>query len=159
MTRPFARKLVILIAVGFLCAIGTRPGGRPWLRGDPPARPETTAFLGGEMSDEERVVFTATVAAADHPGVVLFDTPKARPHLARFLREFGSGDVRPVGRFDANSEWSKRSAIEFRNGRPGDLWRALFPRRAVVVCPRLAAAAAGRGSGVRGPRPAVHMAF
>jgi hypothetical protein len=135
-TQPFARKLVILFAAGLLCTVGARPGHRPGLRGQPPARPETTVFLGGDMSDEERVVFTAAVAAAGHPGVVLFDTPKARLHLARFLREFDASDVRPVGRFDSDSEWSDKSPVALRRGRPGDLWRVLFPTaERVVVCP------------------------
>jgi hypothetical protein len=78
-------------------------------------------FVGGEMSDEERVVFTAAVAAADHDGVVLFDTPKARPHLPRFLHEYGAGDPQRVS---------------FRAGRPSDMWRTLFPTaERVVVCP------------------------
>src|SRR5262249_19329504 len=135
-TRSFARKLLILLAAACLCTVGARPGGSPRLWGQP-GQPETTAFVCGGLSDEERIVFTSAIAAAEHPGVRLFDTRKARPQLARFLREFGASEVRLVGRFDGESEWSQSAPVEFRNSRPSELWRSLFPKaERVVVCPQ-----------------------
>jgi hypothetical protein len=142
-TGPVARKLFVLIVVGLWWAGLNGPSTQ--LHAEPPrsdARGERTVFLVGEQTDEERIVCTAAIAAARHPGVILFDTAAARPHLARFLQEFEAELVHPVGRFDPNDDLSARLACPLgdsfltRNDRPGDLWRFLFPKAdRIVVCP------------------------
>jgi hypothetical protein len=97
------------------------------------AEPATTVFLGGDMTREERLAFTSALAAARHPGVLHFDTPKARPHLAGFLRQFGASAVVPVGRFSDLGALTEppglpiAPAIFFENGHPVGLSRILFP--------------------------------
>lgn len=102
---------------------------------------ERTVFLGGEMSDVERIAFTSALAAAHDPGVVLFDTPRSEPHLARFLKQFSATSVQPIGRFANEDQLGARLDVRtwqsqpFRNGHPEDLWRMLFPKaERVVVC-------------------------
>jgi len=104
------------------------------------ADPATTVFLGGEMTGPERLALTSALAAADHPGVLLFDTPKARPHLAAFLREFGTSAVVPVGRFDDDADRLAarlgipvNSFVTPANGGPRQLSTLIVPDAASVA--------------------------
>jgi len=60
---------------------------------------DRTVFLFGNLSDTERIFFTANVAASGHPGTVLYDGPKAGPFLKNFLQAFGPEQVIGVGEF------------------------------------------------------------
>src|SRR5262249_10101255 len=83
--------------------------------------------------DRELGAFASALAFARHPGVVLFDTPKARPHLAAFLQQFGASAVVPVGRFDENDNLIQRlgmavePVVRFENGTPRGFSKILFP--------------------------------
>jgi hypothetical protein len=104
---------------------------------------DRTIFLGGGLSDEETVTFTATVAASGHPGAVLLDTPKAIAYVKPFLTSFQPERIVPVGSFPASlADLERRLGmkpvppLEWNGGRPTELWKVLFPRaEQVVVCP------------------------
>jgi hypothetical protein len=118
---------------------GEAPG-----RAEPVApRPPKTVYLGGALSDEERLVFTSAVAGADPQAVVLFDSPASTPYLSAFLAAFDPERVVPVGSFrdgvdDLRSRLGRPTgpALAWDGGRPRALWAALFPRaERAVVCP------------------------
>jgi hypothetical protein len=125
-------------------------------------------FLGGNLSDENLIVFTATIAASGHPGVVLLDTPKSSPSAKNFLAAFEPERVIPVGSFPGGKTDLERRlnvttapVIPWKRGPPTGLWEALFPRaRRVVVCParprRLLLQAACLAGAVRGPLVVLH---
>src|SRR5437868_1141575 len=104
---------------------------------------ERTVFLGGGLSDADVVAFTANVAASGHPGVVLFDTPKAVAYTRPFLDAFRPERVVPVGSFPEGLDDLERRLgtkpvppLVWNGGRPAALWQLLFPRaEQVVVCP------------------------
>jgi len=107
-----------------------------------PAPPKKIVYLGGVLSDEETLVFTSAVAAADPQAVVLFDSPATSPYLKAFLTAFDPERVVPVGSFcdgldDLRSRLGRATAEPLAwEGRPRALWAALFPRvERVVVCP------------------------
>jgi hypothetical protein len=107
------------------------------------ARAERVVFLGGGLSAEDTVVFTAAVAASGHPGVVLLDHPKSRGFAKAFLGAFGPERVVPVGLFPERAVDLERRlgvpttpVLTWQRGPPTLLWQALFPRAPrVVVCP------------------------
>jgi hypothetical protein len=101
------------------------------------------AFLGGNLSDEQVITFTATLAAARHPGIVLLDSAKSSTPAKNFLATFQPAQVIPVGSFpDGITDLERRlnvsaaPAVPWARGPPVGLWKTLFPRaRRVVVCP------------------------
>ena len=101
-------------------------------------------YLAGELSsDEDMIMLTAAIAAADPSAVLLLDSPKARPHLKAFLTEFRPERVIPIGSFpngipDLEQRLGIRTAplVEWKPGQPAALWKAILNRAArVVVCP------------------------
>jgi hypothetical protein len=142
MRRAVAQFLLLAVGLGLTAVLhDTKQAG---LLGDETivrSQPTKTVFLGGEMTARERIVFTTSLLAASHPGVVLFDTPRAQPHLAGFLKQYAAEEVIPVGRFANADQLSTRlelkteANLNFRDGRPEGLWRRLFPTaERVVVC-------------------------
>jgi hypothetical protein len=128
MERPVIRKPLRLVALCLaLCAAPAFA-----------AEPATTVFVGGEMTAAECVAFTTALATARHPGVVLFDTPKAGPHLARFVREFGASAIVPIGRFADADQLAERFGMKtepiigFKDGRPDGLGKFLYPDAASI---------------------------
>jgi hypothetical protein len=125
--------------VFFLLALGS------WLAPGPihAAPAERVVYLGGGLTAQDQVTFTAAVAASGQPGIVLFDSAKATPYTRAFLAAYRPERVVPVGTFpqgigDLAKRLDVRTAPElaWEDGRPAGLWRALFPRAArVVVCP------------------------
>jgi hypothetical protein len=100
-------------------------------------------FLGGNLSDENIIRFTTTIAAARHPGVVMLDSDRASDHTKTFLASFRPEQVIPVGSIpDGITDLERRlnitaaPAIPWKRGPPLGLWQKLFPRAPrVVVCP------------------------
>jgi hypothetical protein len=114
----------------------------PWANA---ARPETrhVVFLAGSLSRQQLVVLSASLAASQHPGILLIDSPKSTPYHKLFLQNYHPDSVVPVGSFgDGIADLEKRLAVttappvEWKDGLPLDLWQQLFPRaERVVVCP------------------------
>jgi hypothetical protein len=108
-----------------------------------PSQPERVVFLGGKLADEDLIVLTAGVAAMDHAGVLLLDTPGTRPHIREFLAAFQAKRIIPVGSFPDGPGDLERClgmplapALEWKQGRPAALWQAVIPQaERVVVCP------------------------
>jgi hypothetical protein len=96
-------------------------------------------FLAGQMSSDEVVAFTTTVAASGHPGVVLFDTPRSCTYTRAFLEQFRPTQLHLCGNFvDGAAGVAKRLKTRvtqhFRWERgPAGLAKALFPRAPRVV--------------------------
>ncbi|MFL5339034.1 MAG: C25 family cysteine peptidase [Gemmataceae bacterium] len=137
-----AWKLAVVGVVGLLCAaLGAWPHGRLAVQGEPPGGAhDRTIFVAGKMTDVERIAFTATLAAANHPGVILFDDVGLRGQIARFVEGFGTGDVIPAGIIDRQNLESQlqrpvSGMTTVHRGRPIDLWQTHFPKaERVVIC-------------------------
>jgi hypothetical protein len=107
------------------------------------AEAERDVILGGNLSDEKRITLTSTVAASGHPGLVLFDTARASPHVRNFLAAFHPRRVIPIGPFPGGPTDLQRRlnctpapVIPWDQDLPTEVWKAFFPRaRRVVVCP------------------------
>jgi hypothetical protein len=106
------------------------------------AKARKQVFLGGNLSDENIITFTTTVAAARHPGVVLLDSANASTPHKTFLASFQPDQVIPIGSFpNGITDLERRlnitaaPAIPWEQGQPVGLWHKLFPRAPrVVVC-------------------------
>jgi hypothetical protein len=141
------RAGALLVSVTLVAAIAGwvyEPPPQPKPQAEPTvARSERVVFLGGGLGEEELLTFTATLAAAEHPSVVLLDSPKNGPYLKAFLAAFRPEQVVPVGSFpDGVPDLEKRlgvktsPALQWKRGPPAALWKELFPRaERVVVCP------------------------
>lgn len=113
------------------------------LAAPPVDRGERIVFLGSDLSLEQQLVFTSAFAAAEHPGVLLFDSSKHDKHVKAFLDAFQPEQVIPVGAFtdgvaDLQGRLGTRtgSALLWRRGPPIALWKQLLPRaETVVICP------------------------
>jgi Peptidase family C25 len=112
--------------------------------GDQRAAALHTAFLAGELSEDDTLQFTAAVAGSGHPGSVLFDSPESATVSRAFLQADRIKRLVAVGSFPgAQSTLEKRYAVpavaDLNNVHA--LQKALFPeaKRVVVV------AAAPRG--------------
>ncbi|HYT91112.1 MAG TPA: C25 family cysteine peptidase [Gemmataceae bacterium] len=138
-------SLCVLLAAQFGLVVGPLQGRLPvpeplrWTGADRP-RAERTVFLGGRLSEEQTVAFTAAVQASGYPGVVLFDTPTSRNWTRAFLKAFQPTQVVAVGSFpegiaDLDLRLGIKTARTFRweDGQPPDLQRALFPQAPRVV--------------------------
>ncbi|HXG13214.1 MAG TPA: C25 family cysteine peptidase [Gemmataceae bacterium] len=109
----------------------------------PPMPGERTVLLGGDLSPEDRVVFTSAVAASGHPGVLLLDSPRASASIRAFLKALQPEQVIPVGSFpDGLDDLERRlevkmaPVVRWERGPPRELWQMLLPRaESVVICP------------------------
>jgi hypothetical protein len=140
--------LTLFLVLGFglvggsLLGTPPPPGPLEWT-GAARAKALRHVFVGGHLSDENTIAFTATVAASGHPGLVLLDSTQNAPHLKHFLASFRPERVIPVGSFpDGITDLERRlnvttaPAISWKRGPPTELWKVLFPQaRKVVVCP------------------------
>src|SRR5262245_10501624 len=126
--------MLVLTALLGLAAADPVPAGPPGDR---------TVLLGSGLTDEQVIQLTSAAAASGRDPVVLLDTPKARPHLKRFLDAFNPTDVWLVGSpsenvADVEQRLGRRVGATFHwaRGPPESLWRALLPGAdRVVVCP------------------------
>jgi hypothetical protein len=117
-------------------------GSAAWARAAQPVA-DQAVFLAGGLSDEGLIAFTANLAAAKHAGVVLLNTPQARPHQRYFLDAFRPKHVIPVGSFpegltELEQRLGRKTApvMAWKNGPCEELWHMLFPEaEQVVVCP------------------------
>jgi len=92
------------------------------------------------LSDEQRIVFSAALAASRHPGVLLLDSHKSSDALKNFLASYGPDRVLPVGSFpegisslEERLDMRAAAPLTWKQGPPVDLWRTLFPRAEQVV--------------------------
>jgi hypothetical protein len=138
-TRKIACTLSLSIVAVLLFALTSAPGTPPEIdERTPPAHPEKVILLGGELSAEDLVIFSTTMAASSNPGVVLLDSTRIDPYLKAFLASFRSERVVPVGSFPhGHSELERRLEVKPARGHATAraLVRALFPTaERVVVC-------------------------
>jgi hypothetical protein len=104
---------------------------------------EKTVFLAGGLTPENLTVFTATLGASRHPGVVLIDTLKSSPYTKTFLTGLAPERVYLVGSFpEGRTEVERRldtktmPTMTWTHGPPRNLWRKLFPKaERIVICP------------------------
>ncbi|MBY0525634.1 MAG: hypothetical protein K2R98_19670 [Gemmataceae bacterium] len=137
-------RLLSLFALGAI-VLGLSGGGEVSKATPPVEAPasERAVFLGGEMSEEDLIAFTANVAASGQRGIVLLDAPRSSKHMRAFLSAYQPDRVIPVGTFpDGIADLEKRldvrtaPAIAWDHDKPTALWKALFSRaERVVVCP------------------------
>ncbi len=137
-------------------------------RGRASAAAAKVVFLGCNLSDEDLIVATAGIAGSGHPGPVVLDTSETASHLKGFLDAFHPEHVIPMGRLSEEQEELEgrlgrkaAPALEWEEGPPKELWKALFPRaERVVVCPaeprRLVLHAACLAGIVEGPLYVMH---
>jgi Peptidase family C25 len=104
-----------------------------------PGREDRALVLARGLDDESTIVLSAALAASNHPGIVLLDTPATRPHIQRFVESFRPTQIVPVGEWDCS-----QSDLEARFGQPvAEPYRSiasflthLFPTAEdLVVCP------------------------
>jgi hypothetical protein len=136
-------SLLIGIALGLVeSPIPSRaPSAFLWASPDCP-QAKRMVFLAGGLSDEALISLTANVAASNHPGILLVDSPKASANEKYFLKLFQAERLIPVGSFpdgivDLERRLGAKAApvIPWGNEPPFALWKALFPQAArVVVC-------------------------
>jgi Peptidase family C25 len=127
-------------------------------------------YFGTGLSDEDALVVTSAVAAAEPFAIVLLDSPKAGKAAASFLSAWKPRTVTPVGPGAAAvDETAERLGqqlappLSWERGPPVSLWKALFPvARRVVVAPaeprRLLLHAACLAGASRAPLYVVHGA-
>jgi len=144
-TRQVARMLLCLVlaGLGFDLLDGRAPSS-PAVPQDCSAPPSArTVLVGCNLSDEQRVIFTAAVAASGHPGVVLLDSPQTSDDHASFLAAFKPDQIVAVGSLpDGIVDLERRLGasvtrlLPWSKGQPVSLWQALFKQApTVVVCP------------------------
>ncbi len=143
MNRSVARMLSVctLAALGF--GLPVAQPAPPWRAAPAEPRPERTVFLGGGLTAENVVALSAALAAADHPGVLLLDSPRSGPYAKAFLAAFRPERVVPVGPFpDGVRDLEERLGVKaaprraWSRGPPAELWKELFANGGrLVVCP------------------------
>jgi hypothetical protein len=109
------------------------------------ARPKTrdTVFLASNLSREQLVSLSASLAACRHPGMLLIDSKRSTPNHKLFLRAYKPDNVIPIGTFpETDGAREDRLGVEtapvidWKSGPPLDLWKHLFPKaETVVICP------------------------
>src|SRR5437588_840745 len=116
-------RTLYLAALIVLGPIGTIRAQFPLLR---PSLPNSsrTIIVGSGLNSEQTLIFSTALAAADHPGVLLLDTPGARTANRRFIDEFKPADVVTLDSPSAGD-------VSFDDG----FWFSLFPtaERIIVV--------------------------
>src|SRR5579871_4340826 len=136
MTRKAsALALVLLAAVGLWPKAPAGPSAEV-------AEAGRTVYLGTGLNDEDTLVLSSAVAAADPRALVLLDGPKVAKPAARFLSALRPKAVIPVGNTggDAEELAAKFDAklapvLAWKNGVSEAMWASLFPQapRVVVV--------------------------
>src|SRR5437588_6044971 len=58
-----------------------------------------TVYVVGHLPDEDLIALTAGAAGGDPPGVVLIDSPKARPYFKSFIRQYRPDRIVLAGLF------------------------------------------------------------
>jgi hypothetical protein len=144
-THRFARLFLfaLLTLLTFALVGGPTPGEPASLTPPLQTANDQVVFLCGRLDPEELLTLTCAVAAAEHPGVVLLDSPKSTPYNKAFLTSFHPERVIPVGTFpDGLADIEQRlgvktiAPIAWEHGPAFDLWAMLLPRgEGVVVCP------------------------
>jgi hypothetical protein len=106
--------------------------------GEHRAAAERTVFVAANLSEEETLLVTATLAASGHPGALLFDSPASAKYSRAFLEGLQAERLIPVGtpqggKADLQKRYGVLPAAEFSDSR--GLQAALFPtaRRVVVA--------------------------
>jgi hypothetical protein len=117
-----ARTLFFAVLVVLSPLVPAR-AGNPALS---PTAPDAarTVILARGLDADQTLILSSALAAADHPGVLLLDTPGARVANRRFIDEFKPAAVVTIGPPAAGDE-------PF----PESIWQGLFPNanRIVVV--------------------------
>jgi len=104
-----------------------------------PGREDRVVVLARGLDYEATILLSAALAASNHPGILLFDTPATRPHIRRFLDSFHPTQVLPVGEWDRSradpaAVLDQPVAETWGNVEP--LLNRLFPTAEhVVLCP------------------------
>jgi hypothetical protein len=102
-------------------------------------REDRALVLARGLDDEATIVLSAALAASNHSGILLFDTPATRPHIQRFVESFRPTQIVPVGEWD-----DSRADLAARFGQPvAEPYRSiesyltqLFPTAGhLVICP------------------------
>jgi hypothetical protein len=107
---------------------------------DPPPR---DVYLGAGLDDESSIVFTTTLSSCRPEAIVLLDSENAGSANRLFLNAYKPVRLIPVGALsNQQADLRKRlgieadALIEWKDGPPQALWKALMPRaERVVVCP------------------------
>lgn len=124
------RRFTPLFAVLLLAIPAPARQNRP-----PSVFTDRTVLLVGALPEADLIALTtAHAAAGGTPGVLLLDTPAARPHLPAFLRRFHADRVVTVGGLpDADPRLDV--PVASRSGSYADALTLLFPKpeRVVVV--------------------------
>lgn len=146
------RLLVLLVAI-FLGASG-RAQSQPQNVGPTAPDAARVAFVVNALTGDEMLSVATAFAASGHPGVLLFDGPKAGPANRRFLDAFQPARVVAIGHPPAEAK--PGTTLPVTSVRPCELWRALFPTaERVVVVPskpqRLRLQAAALAGALRAP--------
>jgi hypothetical protein len=141
-------SLLLLAGLAFSLVGGPVDGplGRtqsPLWANQAPNPPDKTAFVAGELNDEELLTFTASLQAASPRSVVLLDSLATTTYTRAFLSAYRPDRVVPVGTFsegivdlERRLKVKTRPALSLQRGSEQSLWKALFPRAdRVVVCP------------------------
>lgn len=140
--RKLACPLWLSLVAVFVFALTSAPGTSSEREDQtPPAHPEKVVFLGGELSQEELLIFTTAMAASGNPGVVLLDSARIDPYLNSFFASFQPERVVPVGSFSrGHAELEHRVGVKPGRGHATAraLMRALFPQaeRLVISAPQ-----------------------
>src|SRR5438105_9281010 len=97
---PAAVATVLLyVGITLLCRPAL-PIHEPVRSAEPAQAPVArTIYLVGDLPEEDLMMVTAAVAVGDHPGVLLLDSPKAKPFLKTFLTAFWPAASVPIGFF------------------------------------------------------------
>jgi hypothetical protein len=134
----------------------------------PPPPAQRPVWLARGLSDEQLIVLSANLAASGRPDPLLLDSPKVRPHLPRFVKEYRADRVIPVGAFaEGQGQLSHlvgttaEAPLTWGQATPEALWKWLFPKAdAVVLCQatprRLLLQAACLAGTVRAPLVVLH---
>jgi hypothetical protein len=145
-SRTFALLLLIVtsFAIAGMPVPSTEPSGSGLLSSHPPrSEPSRVTFVASNLSNENLISLTASVAAAGRAEVVLIDTPDSAAHNKTFLAAYRPDRIIPVGSFpDGITELERRLGAKvmpplvWKQGQPAALWKNLFERaERLVICP------------------------
>jgi hypothetical protein len=136
--------LCLLFLPGLVGLVTSRGGQTAVARPAQALTPRTVVLAASGVSDEQLLVLSAALAAADQPPVLLMDNLRLRVYHKLFLTAYHADQVIPVGTFPEGEVEllpgqlgaPVRPALEWDEGRPEALWKLLFPKaQDVVVCP------------------------